>query len=107
MLAAGRPIMPRSVGAVAAAPWHSSHTESKSSAPALTSPIMATSASREGDWARAFHARIALAATEIAASRKAEWCGFLTVNIRFAPVIVKPSRRDQVYAQNDERSNYP
>src|SRR5580704_3863766 len=104
MLAAGRPMIPRSVGAVAAAPWHSSHTESKSSAPALASPegpVSAVLAVLAGDWARAFQAT-ALAEIKIAASRKTVCC--LSVNIRFVPVIAEPSSRDQVYAQTDDPS---
>src|SRR5271163_151089 len=96
MLAKCRPMMPRRVGAVAAAPWHSSQTESKISAPALTSPDMAVVAepvapdpvAPGGVWAIAFQARIALAAMGIVASKKRGLRGFLTWSIQFVPELI-------------------
>src|SRR5580692_10454952 len=91
MLATGRPMMPRRLGAVAAAPWHSSQTESKISAPELASPEMAVPvepAALPGDWAIAFQARIAPAAMEIAASKRPVLSAFLTLNIQFVRVML-------------------
>jgi len=80
-------MMPRRVGAVAAAPWHSSQTESKISAPALTSPETAVPvdvAAAGEDWAIAFQARIELAA-QIAVSKEAAVSDLLAVNMQLAP----------------------